>query len=74
MDMIDMLISDSSVPKNVRKAIEKAKAHLVGEKDFVVMSTSAIYEIDAVADDINMPVHARTHLWHLISALEALKE
>lgn len=72
--MLDFLIEDLSIPKNVRKAIEKAKLQLLSDQDLVVRATSAIYAIEEIADDTNMPIHARTHVWKIISSLESLKE
>jgi uncharacterized protein (UPF0147 family) len=35
--------------------------------------TTAIYGIEEVSGDINIPMHAKTQLWDIISDLEALK-
>jgi len=42
-------------------------------QDVAVRVTSAIYELEEVANDINIPTHAKTALWDLISNLEAIK-
>jgi len=39
-----------------------------------VKIASAIYSLDEVANDINMPFHARTDIWNLVKELEKLKE
>jgi hypothetical protein len=36
--------------------------------------SSAIYDLDSVSNDINLPMHARTLVWNLLSELERLKE
>ncbi len=75
LELLDFLIQDPSIPKNVRKALEKAKGYLNEEdKELVVRATSAIYEIDEIVDDTNLPHYARTHIWRLLSSLESLKE
>ena len=73
---IDMLISDTSVPKNVRSAVGDAKSKLndAKEADFTVRVSGAIYSIDSVSNDINLPPQARTMLWSVLSMLESLKE
>jgi len=34
---------------------------------------SAVYSLEAVGEDINMPMHARTQIWTILSALESIK-
>lgn len=68
------VMDDNSVPKNIRKAVEDARAKLLGKEDMPLRVTSAIYLLDDVSNDINMPSHTRTEIWTLISQLEALKE
>lgn len=74
MGRMDMLMNDTSVPKNVRTAIAEAKAKLNEKGDNTVRISSAIYSIDGVSNDINLPPQARTMLWSILSMLEAIKE
>ncbi|HUC38617.1 MAG TPA: UPF0147 family protein [Candidatus Acidoferrum sp.] len=71
---MEMLMNDMSVPKNVRTAISEAKAKLNQKGEYVVRVSSAIYSIDSVSNDINLPPQARTMLWSILSMLEAIKE
>ncbi len=71
---IDILASDFSVPKNVRSAILEAKEKLNESGDYTIRISNAIYSIDNVSNDINLPPHARTSLWNLLNLLESLKE
>ena len=71
---MDMLISDTTVPKNVRGAISEAKAKLIAQGDYVVRISGAIYNVDEVSNDINLPPQARTMIWNLLSMLESIKE
>lgn len=72
---MDEIIQDTSVPRNIRSAVSDAK-ELVLKKDGdpVVNVTQAIYILDEASNDVNVPMHTRTQLWSLISALEAYKE
>ena len=74
IEYMDSLSKDTAFPRNVREAISKAKAELekTGE-EFDVRLSSAIYIIDDVSNDINVPMHARSELWNLVSMLEELK-
>jgi len=70
---MEMLINDFSVPKNVRSAIAEAKSRLSTKEAYVVRISSAIYSLDAVSGDINLPPQARTAIWNILSMLEAIK-
>lgn len=75
VNLMDDILKDVGVPKNVRNAISQAKELVLKkEGDKVVNVTQAIYLIDEVSNDVNIPMHTRTQLWALISALEAYKE
>jgi hypothetical protein len=71
---MDMLMGDTSVPKNVRTAIGEARSKLNEKGDYTVRISSAIYSIDGVSNDINLPPQGRTMLWNILSMLEAIKE
>ena len=70
--MMDGLLGDSTIPRNIKKAITEAKGRLRESGDLRVRITGAIYLVQSVSDDINIPAHARTQLWSLLSELEAL--
>lgn len=71
---MDMLISDTSVPKNVRSAVNEAKNKLNEQGEFTVRASSAIYNLDSVSNDINLPPQARTIIWGVLSILESIKD
>lgn len=63
---------DPSIPRNVRRAVADAKAQLESKEDISVRVSGAVYTIEQVSEDINMPMHARTQIWTILSALERL--
>ncbi len=71
---MDMLIGDMSVPKNVRSAISAAKTKLNEQGDYTVRVSGAIYNLDEISNDINLPPQARTVVWNILSMLESVKE
>lgn len=73
-DMLDSLVGDASVPRNVRNTLADAKRKLTEGDDPVAGMSGAIYDLDAVSNDINLPMHARTLVWNLLSELESMKE
>ncbi|MEM4389771.1 MAG: UPF0147 family protein [Candidatus Micrarchaeia archaeon] len=74
ISLMDILINDTSVPKNIRKAVSEAKAKLSGNGELTQRASGAVYILDEVTEDINMPAHARTQIWTILSALETIKE
>jgi hypothetical protein len=74
ISLMNLLMEDMSVPRNIKKAVEEARRRLQEKGDPVVRAGGAIYSIGEVSEDINLPPHARTQIWHILSALETVKE
>jgi len=74
LGLMEEILSDRSVPRNIRAVIENAKAKAAAFEDGGVNFSGAIYLLDDISNDINMPSHTRTEIWTLISLLEAVKE
>jgi len=73
ISLLDVLAQDTSIPRNVRMRLQEAEEKLKTENDTDVSISSAIYALDEVSSDINLPMHARTMIWNLMSELESLK-
>ena len=72
-DAMTMLSEDTSVPRNIRKGATDAKARLLDTKDALdVRAAGAINILDDLANDPNVPLHARTLIWQIISQLETV--
>jgi uncharacterized protein (UPF0147 family) len=75
VSFLDDLIRDNSVPRNVRATLSDAKEKLTAQdEDLATCISGAVYALDEVSNDINIPMHARTMVWNILSELEALKE
>lgn len=73
IEMLDQMLSDASVPRNIRKGAENMKNILLNEKDDIkTRAGSALYILEELTSDRNLPMHARTTLWNLASELERL--
>jgi len=73
VELMQGIAEDNSVPRNIRAAIAEAREKLENG-DIDVGTTSAVYVLDDISNDINMPSHTRTEIWQLISELEAVRE
>ncbi|MCL4373820.1 MAG: UPF0147 family protein [Candidatus Marsarchaeota archaeon] len=70
---MDALLNDTSVPKNVRGTVGEARQKLNSNADFIIKVSEAIYNLDSVSNDINLPPQARTTIWNILSMLESIK-
>jgi uncharacterized protein (UPF0147 family) len=68
------VVNDRSVPRNIRTVIEDAAQKIQAKTVDATNIGNAIYMLDDISNDINMPSHTRTDIWQIISKLEALKE
>jgi len=72
--ILDQLADDSSVPRNIRRGAGEAKNLLMKEKEALDLRVaSAIFILDDLANDPNIPLHGRTLIWNVISQLETVK-
>ncbi len=73
-EVLNQLIEDTSVPRNIRRAAEEAKNTLLDKsKDLGVRVSSALYILEEISNDRNLPLHARTIIWNVSSELETIK-
>lgn len=69
--LLDRIINDRTVPKNIRKAAEDSKTTLNDEKEAPDLRIStAIHILDEIINDPNMPMYTRTQIWNVVSMLE----
>lgn len=71
-DLLEQIINDRTVPKNIRAAAQESKNVLNDgkEADEVKIST-AIHILDDIINDPNMPMYTRTQIWNIVSMLES---
>jgi hypothetical protein len=73
-EVLNQVIEDTSVPRNIRRSAEEAKNILLNEKEDVsVRVSSALYILEEISNDRNLPIHARTVIWNVASELETVK-
>ena len=74
IDVLDLLADDTSVPRNIRRGANDAKDKLLKQDEALdVKAASAIFILDELANDPNIPLHGRTLIWNIISQLEMVK-
>lgn len=74
IEIMGEVIEDHSVPRNIRKAVSDAMERIQKDNVKGVDFSNAIYLLDDVSNDVNIPPHTRTGIWTIISRLESVKE
>lgn len=70
--IMEDILNDRAVPRNIRAKIEEALSKT--KQNTATSLSEAIYLLDDISNDVNMPDHTRTDIWQLISLLEEAKE
>ncbi len=71
VDMLETILNDRTVPRNIKNAVEDSKSALLDEnQELVVRISTAIQILDEVINDPNMPMYTRTQIWNIVSLLE----
>ncbi|KKM99998.1 hypothetical protein LCGC14_1142230 [marine sediment metagenome] len=74
-ELLNGLLGDRSVPRNIKRVAQKSidELHKEGESHGV-LSSNVMYMVDDLATDPNIPFHARTTVYRIISILEKIKD
>jgi hypothetical protein len=72
--VLDQLADDNTVPRNIRRGATECKDRLRKRDEALdVRVAAAIYKLDEMANDANIPIHGRTLIWNIISQLEQVR-
>ena len=73
IQMLQNISEDSTIPRNITRVADSTKSVLQdGSRSIGLRAATAISMIDEISNDPNMPVHARTRIWELVSQLETV--
>ncbi|MEM5802206.1 MAG: UPF0147 family protein [Candidatus Aenigmatarchaeota archaeon] len=73
--ILETIINDRTVPKNIRGAVENSKKALNDDSQPEELRIStALHILDEIINDPNMPVYTRTQIWNVVSILEQLRK
>jgi uncharacterized protein (UPF0147 family) len=68
-------MEDTSVPRNIRRAAENSKDILANkDEEDTIKASTVISILDEISNDPNIPIHARTLIWNVLSELESVRE
>ncbi|MFP3908764.1 MAG: UPF0147 family protein [Archaeoglobaceae archaeon] len=73
LEVLDRIMQDDTVPRNIRKVSGEIKEDLLhGKESLAVKASSAISILEDLSADPNVPMHVRTLIWNLSSQLERI--
>jgi uncharacterized protein (UPF0147 family) len=73
IEVLDRIVNDDSVPRNIRRTADNMKNVLSSEKEPAsVRAAMVISRLDEMGNDPNVPIHTRTLIWGLSSQLETI--
>ena len=72
-EILEYIMENNSVPRNIREAAQDSNNLLKDEEqDLSVRVSTVLTKLDEISNDPNIPVHARTLIWEVLSKLESI--
>ena len=72
-EILEQIINDGTVPRNIRSVAEDSKNALKGNGANELKISTAISNLDEIINDPNMPMYTRTQIWNVVSMLEQIR-
>ncbi len=73
--LLNGMLNDRSVPRNIKRVAQRSINELKNEDESPgVRASNVMYMVDDLAQDANIPFHARTTVYRIISILEKVKD
>ena len=72
-EILEYIMDNNTVPRNIREAANESNQLLKDEEqDQSVRISTVLTKLDEISNDPNIPVHARTLIWEVLSKLESI--
>jgi len=72
-EVLERILGDDSVPRNIRRSADTVKNVLSNEKEPLSKRAALVIStLDDMGNDPNIPIHTRTLIWGLSSKLESI--
>lgn len=74
-ELLNGMLADRGVPRNIKRVAQRSIDALHKEDETQgVISSNIMYMVDDLSQDPNIPFHARTTIYRIISILENIKD
>jgi len=70
IDLLNQMLEENAVPKNVRARIDKTIILLQKDEESQIKISKAMHELEDISNDTNMQSDTRTQIFNIISVLE----
>ncbi len=74
LDLIDLLLTDVMIPKNVKNTLNQIHEKITKDSKNTVVLSEVIYSLQDISEDPNLPLNAKSDIWQLLNILEKVKE
>jgi uncharacterized protein len=74
LDLVEMLLNDAMIPKNVKNALVGIRNNIERDGKSMVKLSESIYTLQDISEDPNLPLNAKGDVWQLLNILEKVKE
>ena len=72
-EILEYIMENNTVQRNIREAAQESNNLLKDEsQDQSVKVSTVLTKLDEISNDPNIPVHARTLIWEVLSKLESI--
>ena len=72
-EILEYIMENTSVPRNIREAASESNDLLRDEdQEESIKISTVLGKLDEISNDPNIPVHARTLIWEILSKLESI--
>ena len=72
-EILEYIMENNTVARNIREAAQDSNNLLKDEsQDQSVKVSTVLTKLDEISNDPNIPVHARTLIWEVLSKLESI--
>ncbi|NIO20182.1 MAG: hypothetical protein GTN76_05410 [Candidatus Aenigmarchaeota archaeon] len=73
ISLLEEILNDRGVPRNIKNSIEEAIEGMKGDKETEDVKISTLVSVlDDASNDPNISLYARTKIWDIVSKLEDL--
>jgi len=73
-DLIEMLLGDVMIPKNVKFILQDIGKIIEHDGKNSVKLSEAVYSLQDISEDPNLPLNAKSDVWQLLNKLEKITE
>jgi uncharacterized protein len=73
--LLEALLADRAVPRNIKRTAQRGIEEIEKEDEsHGIRASNVMYMVEELSQDPNIPFHARTTIYRILSLLEPIKD